>query len=183
MDKFKFILFSIIALVLVGLLGYWAIMTMQSGSEHVSIQKIKTLQNENEELTKEVKDLKDQLAILQPKVIEEPVVEQPVVEEPVVPVKKPAPKTVYKNQTLINELQKLINDNVLLKLKSAGTRVGTVQKFLNLYNKTSNRIDNDYGASTKAAVAAFQKAVGLKADGEAGASTFSKMIAWLKKQG
>jgi peptidoglycan hydrolase-like protein with peptidoglycan-binding domain len=70
-----------------------------------------------------------------------------------------------------------------MKLSSSGTRVGTVQNFLNLYNKTSNKIDNDYGASTVKSVAAFQKAQGLTADGQAGSSTFSKMISWLKKQG
>ena len=70
-----------------------------------------------------------------------------------------------------------------MKLKSTGTRVGTVQNFLNLYNKTSNKIDNDYGASTVASVALFQKAQGLTSDGQAGASTFNKMISWLEKQG
>ncbi|PIR68691.1 hypothetical protein COU48_02755 [Candidatus Nomurabacteria bacterium CG10_big_fil_rev_8_21_14_0_10_03_31_7] len=70
-----------------------------------------------------------------------------------------------------------------MKLKSIGTRVGTVQNFLNVYNKTSNKIDNSYGASTQKAVASFQKTQGMTADGEAGPSTFSKMIDWLKKQG
>ncbi|HYD90300.1 MAG TPA: peptidoglycan-binding domain-containing protein, partial [Flavobacterium sp.] len=83
---------------------------------------------------------------------------------------------------LINELQKLIDDNIFMKEKSSGTRVGTVQTFLNLYNNTSKRVDNDYGAGTKADVIKFQKAVGLTADGEAGPNTYRKMIEWLKKQ-
>jgi len=87
---------------------------------------------------------------------------------------------VLKNQTLINELQKLADNKVYLKLKSQGPAVGSVQKFLNLYNKTSNRIDNDYGTSTVTAVKNYQKAVGITADGETGPSTYLKMITWLK---
>ncbi|MBU0999326.1 peptidoglycan-binding protein [Patescibacteria group bacterium] len=70
-----------------------------------------------------------------------------------------------------------------MKLKSRGTRVGTVQNFLNIYNNTSDKVDNDYGTSTQKAVTAFQKDQGLNADGEAGSGTFNKMISWLKKQG
>ncbi|MEJ0002231.1 MAG: peptidoglycan-binding domain-containing protein [bacterium] len=55
-----------------------------------------------------------------------------------------------------------------MKAKEADASVGNVQKFLNLYFKTSNKIDNDYGASTQKAVASFQKDQGLKADGFAG---------------
>lgn len=83
---------------------------------------------------------------------------------------------------LIARLQKLITDNILMKEGSRGTRVGTVQEFLNVYNKTSGGLDNDYGAGTKAKVAAFQKAQGLTADGQAGPATYQKMIDWLNKQ-
>ena len=57
-----------------------------------------------------------------------------------------------------------------------------MQNFLNIYNNTSNKIDNDYGANLKKTVTDFQKSEGVTADGEAGASTFNKMIDWLKKQ-
>jgi peptidoglycan hydrolase-like protein with peptidoglycan-binding domain len=67
-----------------------------------------------------------------------------------------------------------------MKEKSQGTRVGTIQTFLNIYNNTSKKIDNDYGASTKADIIKFQKNEGLTADGGAGPSTFRKMIDWLK---
>ncbi len=83
---------------------------------------------------------------------------------------------------LTSRLQKLITDNILMKEGSRGTRVGTVQEFLNVYNKTSGGLDNDYGAGTKAKVAAFQKAVGLTADGQAGPATYQKMIDWLNNQ-
>ena len=177
MDKLKFALFSIIVLALVGLIGYWAVVTIQSGGEFETSQKIAQLQKENEDLTKQVADLTDKLSVLTP----EPTDTTPtnIIPVPTTPVQP----TIYKNQSLINELQNLVTNNVFMKLKSSGTRVGTVQNFLNLYNKTMNRIDNDYGASTVKAVYAFQKAQGLMADGQAGASTFNKMIDWLKKQG
>ncbi len=187
MEKFKFALFSVLSLAIFVLLGYWAVTTMQSGSEHVNVEKIKALKAENEDLKKEVESLQGELDALQPPVADG-ATDVPAEQTPIVPTPKPTsttpkPTTTYKNQTLINELQKLVDDGVQMKLKSIGTRVGIVQKFLNIYNNTSNKIDNDYGASTKTAVAAFQKAVGLTADGEAGPSTFKKMIDWLKKQG
>ena len=174
METFKFILFSVVVLVLLGLLGYWAVVTLQSGPQFATNQKIQQLQKENSDLTKQVADLTDELNTLAPK----PVDATPVV----VPVSTPKVVT-YKNQDLIDQLQKLIDGNVLMKQKSSGTRVGTVQTFLNLYNNTSNKIDNDYGASMEKAISVFQKDQGLGADGQAGSGTFQKLIDWLKKQG
>ena len=170
MDKLKFTLFSIVVLAVVGLLGYWAVSSIESGSEHTTKQKLEQLEQKNEDLKKEVETLTDELSVLRPKI-----------EEPEEAAEEPAhTPTVYKNQSLINELQKLVDDNINMKLKSVGTRVGMVQKFLNLYNNTENKIDNDYGAGTVKLVIAFQKAEGLTADGEAGPGTFAKMIEWLK---
>jgi murein L,D-transpeptidase YcbB/YkuD len=188
MDKLKFALFSIVILGLLGLLGYWAIFTIQPGSDFATNQKIEQLKKENEDLTKQVADLTDKLNVAQ----SQPVNPTSVVTQDTTPantsttvVSTPAPTktTTYKNQSLINELQKLVTDNIFMKLKSSGVRVGTVQKFLNVYNGTSNKIDNDYGASTQSAVATFQKDQGLSADGQTGPSTYNKMISWLKKQG
>ena len=173
MEKLKFILFSIITLSLLGLIGYWSIVTLQSGTEYKTTKKISELQKDNEDLKAQVKKLADEVGTLQSKA-----------EEPApVPAKELEGIVAYEYQNLINEIQKLINSKVFLKLKSSGSSVGTVQRFLNIYNNTSNKVDNDYGASTKTAVSAFQKAQGLTADGEAGPGTFGKMIDWLKKQG
>ncbi|MSU44854.1 hypothetical protein EXS45_01590 [Candidatus Nomurabacteria bacterium] len=175
MDKLKFALFSIITLTLLGLFGYWSVITLQSGTEHKTSEKISQLQNENKDLKKEVEKQKNELSALRSK-LEEFEKPAPIIEE--------EPEViVYKHQDLINELQKLTDINVLLKEKSNGLRVGTVQRFLNIYNKTSNKVDNDYGENTRTAVMAFQKDQGMKADGETGPSTFKKMIEWLKKQG
>ncbi len=184
MDKLKFALFSIVVLALLGIIIYWSINTIQSGSEFNKNQKIEQLQKANDDLTKQVADLTSQLNALSESQSANPA---PATQAPApksnTPITAPAQPTVYKNQSLINELQNLVTNNVSMKLKSSGTRVGTVQNFLNIYNNTSNKVDNDYGASTKNAVAAFQKDQGLNADGQAGSGTFSKMIDWLKKQG
>ncbi|OGI59508.1 hypothetical protein A2814_03170 [Candidatus Nomurabacteria bacterium RIFCSPHIGHO2_01_FULL_38_19] len=180
MESFKFGLFLIVTFSLAGILGYWSVTTLQSGAEHSTLQKVERLEKENENLKQEAEELKSALSLLQ-REAEDNQQAEPEIAQP--ETKQPAPATVSKNQALINELQKLINDNIFLKLKSSGTRVGTAQKFLNIYNKTSNRVDNDYGASTQTAITAFQKAEGLTADGEAGPGTFKKMIDWLKKQG
>jgi small nuclear ribonucleoprotein (snRNP)-like protein len=182
METFKFTLFSIVVLSLLGLGGYWAVSTIQSGSEHVSSDKIKKLENANLELNQEVGNLKDQLGQIEQSLKDEIQASQPVqVAQP--PAETPVTVSAFKNQPLINELQKLVSDNVIVKLKSKGTRVGTLQKFLNLYNNTSNKIDNDFGADIQNALIVFQKASGLPGDGQAGKTTYLKMIDWLKRQG
>lgn len=181
MDKLKFILFFIIVSVILGFFGYWSFMTLQSGTEFAIRQKAEKLQKENEDLAKQIADLTERLDILPQPQLEDS-------ESTIQEINKPAPSTpareesiVNKNQSLIDELQKLIDSNVLMRLKSSGTRVGTVQNFLNIYNNTSNKIDNFYGTNIQKAVLAFQKDQGLSADGEAGVGTFKKMIIWLKK--
>ena len=171
MEKLKFVLFSVITLSLLGLLGYWSVNTLQSGTQHVADQKIKQLAKENEDLKTETKKLTDELGTLQSKL-----------GEAVPSVTKNPEITFYKYQSLIDELQKLVSNNVLLKQKSRGPNVGTVQNFLNIYNDTSNKVDNDYGVGTVKVVSVFQKDSGLNPNGEAGLSTFNKMIDWLKKQ-
>jgi len=181
MENFKFVTFSIIVIALVGFGGYWALSTMESGSGRVDDQKLKNLEQTNSDLEKELASLKREITLLQAKQLEEP--EQVVVEnkQPEIPTNTtPEKTTVLKYQTLINELQKLVDGNIYLKSKSQGPAVGTVQKFLNIYNNTSSKIDNDYGASTATAIKSFQKAVGLTQDGETGPNTYKKMISWLK---
>ena len=173
LEKLKFILFSVIILAILALLGYWAFSSLQSGSEHLANQKIEELTLENKALKKEMEDLTNELYIYKPKEKEQ--------EEEIKPEAEPVEPIAHKNQDLINELQKLVDANILMKLKSSGTRVGTVQRFLNIYNNTSSSVDNDYGAGTETKVKAFQKDQGIVADGEAGAGTFRKMIEWLKK--
>lgn len=175
MENFKFILISIIIIAGMGLLGYWAIRTLEPGDAFVSKQRQVALEEKNQALEKEIRTLKNQLAGLQSKETEEkPVVTVPTPTKPVI--------ITYKYQSLINDLQKLVTDKVFMKEGSQGTRVGTVQTFLNIYNKTSKKVDNDFGAGTKTDLINFQKAEKIVADGETGPGTFQKMIDWLKKQ-
>lgn len=182
MENFKSILFSIIILGVLSLGIYWAISTIQSGSEYDNSQEKYELIKKNENLEKEILELKSQISALESKVTEVKTVAE--VKTPAIKTTETLVKTTttLKHQDVINNLQKLIADNINLKEGSQGTRVGVVQTFLNIYNKTSNRVDNDYGATTKKDIMAFQKAEGLLSDGEAGPNTFRKMIDWLKKQ-
>jgi hypothetical protein len=84
------------------------------------------------------------------------------------------------NGDLISKLQDLIADKILMKKGSRGTRVGTVQEFLNLYGIKID-VDNDYGDGTVNGIKKFQTDQKLSADGQAGATTFQKMIDWLNK--
>lgn len=181
MDNFKFILFSILVLGLLGFASYWAFSTIESGSIHVDNQKLEDLENENQKLAKQIADLERTNDLLKEEETTLPIVQEPIKEAPVVSTTPTTttPQTTYKYQTLINELQKLVDRNVYLKLKSQGADVGTVQKFLVLYG-SSVKVDNDYGATTVTAVKAFQKAEKITADGETGPNTYKKMISWLK---
>lgn len=184
MENFKFILSSIIIIGVLGFAGYWAFSTIESGSSHVDIQKQKEIEEKNKELTKEIYDLKKQISLLEEnkeiKTENNEIVEEVKIPEPKVVTAPVA--TVLKYQTLINELQKLVDGNIYLKNKSQGPAVGSIQKFLNIYNNTSNKVDNDYGTSTATAVKSFQKAQGLTIDGETGPNTYKKMITWLKSR-
>ncbi len=174
MEKLKFALFSVVTLGLLGIFGYWAVASIQSGTEHAKEQKIEALEKENTELKKEAEKLESGLGTAQARLAE--------LEKPAPVEEKPSTPTTYKYQTLIDELQKLVDGKVFLKEKSIGAKVGTVQKFLNIYNSTSLKIDNSYGAGTSKEVEDFQRDMGLTADGDAGPTTFTKMIEWLKKQ-
>ena len=175
MEKLKSTVFLVVVIVIIGFIGYWSITTMQSGSEHVTKEKIKQLEEENENLKKEIENLTYDLSVAESE-LERSILSAEEKE------KTENKTTVLKYQGLIDKLQKLVNDRISMKLRSNGTRVGTLQEFLNIYNNTSSRVDNDYGPGTRKAVIAFQKSQKISADGEAGPATFRKMIAWLKTQ-
>ncbi|MDQ3076004.1 MAG: peptidoglycan-binding protein [bacterium] len=163
MENFKTTLLVAVAILIVGSLGYWAFSTIDSGSEYSKKQKEQKIVKENN--------------------LSEPMVPLDSVSEATGENTNPVPEANLKHQVLIGELQGLIDDNINMKLKSRGTRVGTVQNFLNIYNGTTNKLDNSYGEGMKKLVTAFQSATGLPATGDAGPSDFMKMIEWLKNQG
>jgi len=171
MERFRFTIFLIIIAVLVILAGYWAFSNIESGADHVANQRIKELEKENKDLKKEIDQLLTQ--------IPEEVVEEEVTEEIVEPELQ---EESSKYQDVIGELENMIDAKITLKKGSKGAYVGTVQKFLNIYNNTSNRADNDYGAKTIAAVKDFEQKEKLIITEEIGPKTFQVMIDWLKKQ-
>lgn len=179
MENFRFTVFLILILGLVVLVGYWGFSTIESGSSHIDNQKLKQLTEENNELKKEVSSLQSQVNSLESKINIQTQEGKKIIVEPI----KTTEVTALKYQSLINELEKLISGNVFMKKGSLGTRIGTVQNFLNIYNNTSSKIDNDYGPGMETKIKDFQKSQGLIADGEAGPNTFRKMVDWLKKQG
>ncbi len=182
MENFKFILFSIIVLGALGFAGYWAFSTIESGSYHVNKEKQEQMIIENEELKKENSQLKKELSLLEEEKeeLENNLIEDSGKKE--LPEEKPAKQETLKYQSTIDEIQKLINGHIFLKEKSQGPSVGTIQKFLNIYNGTNNRIDNDFGPGTLSAIREFQKEQKIDIDGEVGPGTMRKMIEWLKKQ-
>ena len=194
-ESLKFNLVSFLFLALLAGLGYWAFTTLETGSGHVNSKKQKEIEKENKVLEEENLELKRELELLleekRQKLTEDQIPQKPEIEEPqkTTEIQKPtvktttvsSEKTLSQKEILINELTKLSDKNIILKLKSTGTAVGTVQKFLNLYNKTSNKIDNDYGLTTVNAVKSFQKAQGLSVTGQCNSTTYKKMISWLKK--
>jgi len=175
MSEFKFQLttFALVALLALG--GYWAFATLDRGITYS----------------------KDDLAII-PETVAEEGLEEPAIEveeEVTTPetttevdttdtatTTTTAPATLSAEDTkTLTELQDLISDNINMKQGSAGTRVGTVQKFLNLYFDKQTGVDNGYGATTLERVRQFQKEQGLTADGLAGPTTYQKMIDLMKK--
>ncbi|ETB63605.1 MAG: hypothetical protein O210_OD1C00001G0058 [Parcubacteria bacterium RAAC4_OD1_1] len=181
MENLKSILFSIIIIGVIGGLGYWAFSSIESGSEHSYNEEIQKLKDTNRVLEEEIFSLKEEIRVLnltkeEDEIKEEIKVENPKTEEPKTEI------TNYKYQDMISSIQGLVDRKVNLKLGSKGVDVGVVQKFLNIYNGTSKRIDNDFGAGTVTLVKDFQKDIGLTADGEVGSTTLNKMINWLKNQ-
>lgn len=58
----------------------------------------------------------------------------------------------------------------------SGEAVRVLQRRLKALGYLTGTVDGDFGASTKAAVMAFQKGNGLKADGKAGSATMNKLF-------
>ncbi len=182
METFKFTLFSIVVLSLLTFVGYWGFSSIESGSSHLDNEQFKQYKDENDNLKDKVANLTNEISSLTSKMEEK----NQILDNLELEIKENTNSTEtvsLKYQSLITLLQKLITDNISMKKGSLGTRVGTVQKFLNLYNKTTNKIDNAYGPTMVSRIKAFQKSQGLTSDGEAGPNTYSKMITWLKKQG
>jgi hypothetical protein len=170
MESFKgnFIIFVFTAVLL--LLGYWAFASINSTNTSIIEDSI---------VSSDVGPVVTSGSVAYIPEVKEPVVETPAVVE-TEPEKPTTEVSANKNSKLIAELQGLIDDKVLMKKGSRGTRVGTVQKFLNEYG-IKVPVDNDYGDTTVNAVKKFQTEQKISADGQTGEGTYKKMIEWLEK--
>lgn len=164
MNEFKFQLLSIVLIILLGLGVYWAFSHLYLGVPHQDIQVLDTDLPAEEETP-----LLPEETSLDP---------EPEPEE--TPSEVDTKELSAEEQEIYDALGRLIDDKIYMKKGSRGTRVGTVQKFLNYYFKTDKVVDNDYGPGTIADVKKFQEALGLGADGLAGPQTYTKMMESMK---
>jgi hypothetical protein len=170
MSQGKFQIILMVLCIAVGAVGHWAFTSLDFGRA----RKVVVESEINNDVSDDISSINDSLTDLSGNVesfIEDSQNTNPQTEE-TAPVANP-------HSVLIAELQKLVTDKIYMKVGSKGTRVGTVQKFLNIFEKKQLPIDNVFGAGTKTSVINFQKLVKVAADGEPGPQTYQKMIDWL----
>jgi murein L,D-transpeptidase YcbB/YkuD len=163
MNEFKFQLSTIVLVALLAFGAYWAFTNLDTGVRY---------QRDDIVISDPETDSEEEV-VLQNDNTTDVVVEQ---EQTDVPDPTPAPSLSEEQQTLLAELEDLIVDDIYMREGSRGTRVGTVQNFLNLYLDTESSVDNQYGPGTRSRVRQFQEQEGLTADGLAGPSTYGAMI-------
>ncbi len=168
MESFKANFLIFMFLVIVGGLAYWAFMSLKVENSTLS---------DRYELNDVGPIVSSDPLNYTPAPIPES--EIPVPETTPEPTKPAVTGSTDSDSALISDLQELIDDNVLMKKGSRGTRVGVVQKFLIKYG-INMKADNDYGDSTVTAVKKFQTEQKLSADGQTGSGTYKKMIDWLE---
>lgn len=169
--KFQFI--AAVFFIIVGAVGHWAFSSLDFGrAREVVVEDTQDLQDASQDIS----DITDSLADLTQEIENNNQVEV----QPETSVETEAPNQYA---SLIAELQKLITDEIYMKVGSRGTRVGTVQKFLNVFEGKDIEagVDNDFGNGTKTRVVAFQKVAKITADGQPGPGTYQAMIDWLNQ--
>lgn len=175
MNEFKYQFVNLILLVLLGGSIYWAFTHIDNG---VYYDRDAVVAEESEQVLDN-----EELVLFQNTQTETPTADRFAKQEnsEKAEVKQDEKKYSEEETFLLKKLQGLIDDNINMKQGSFGTRVGTVQKFLNLYLDTSKTVDNDYGPGTFADVKKFQKSEGLVVDGLAGPTSYKKMIQIIKE--
>jgi peptidoglycan hydrolase-like protein with peptidoglycan-binding domain len=165
--KFQFV--AALFFIALGAVGHWAFSSLDFGKAREvvmeDVQDVTTAAQDISDITDSLADLTEEIE--QNNQTEELDTTQVVTPNP--------------HASLIADLEELISDEIYMKVGSRGTRVGTVQEFLNVFNDTTGGIDNDFGNGTKSKVIAFQKEVGITADGAPGPNTYLAMITWLNE--
>jgi len=171
MNELKYQITQIIFLILLGLGAYWALTSLDGGVSYTRDQIVED-QIQTEVPDEQVNAVNNETVL----VVDETPKETPMI------TPEPEPEPVSSdNQELIDDLQKLVDDNVTMDSGANGSRVGTVQKFLDIYfeNKTVS-IDNDFGPTTKGLVKDFQQEELNGGDGRIGPNTLRAMIKHLE---
>lgn len=172
MDNTKFNLVSVVLFVVLVGLGILAFITLTPPKRY----SLKNKEKESEQVV--VNNINESTIGT---IVETSTEVAPVSETPTETTTTPA-ATNSEHADLIAKLQTMIDDEVVLKAGNKGSQVGSVQTFLNLYNKTSTKVDNDFGPSLTAAVKSFQGKNGIQQTGQVATLTLTKMVEWLKAQ-
>ncbi len=172
MESFKANLIIFVFILVAVALGYWAVVSLRTNSAEIALQNIP------EDVGPMITSAPDAEPETPP-VTNDSVTPEPSSGNQTTSIPAEQPTQAGEHSSLIDDLQDLIDDNILMKKGSRGTRVGTVQKFLIEYGIDMDA-DNDYGDTTVNAVKKFQSDQKLSADGQAGPGTFEKMINWLE---
>ena len=172
MESLKANLIIFVFILVAVALGYWAVMSLRTNSAEIALQHIP---EDVGPMVTSTPDVEPEPSPATP----DPVTPEPSSSTPTPNVSTNPPTQAGEHAGLIDDLQDLIDDNILMKKGSRGTRVGTVQKFLIEYGINMDA-DNDHGDTTVNAGKKFQSEQKHSADGQAGPGTFEKMIDWLE---
>ncbi|MFT7328324.1 MAG: hypothetical protein ACI870_000511 [Crocinitomicaceae bacterium] len=176
MNELKYQLTQFIFLVILGLAAYWALTNLDNGISYTRDNIVQDADLSQEEPDQQANTVNNQIILTaldasgELEVIAE---EKPIVET--------TPASV-ENSELISAIETLVADGITMDNGDTGSRVGTVQKFLDIYfgdKKVS--IDNDFGPTTKGLVRDFQNTELNGGDGRIGPNTLRAMIEYLKK--
>lgn len=166
MSEFKYRFVNLLLLVVLGFGIYWAFTTIDNGIVY----------DKGDVVSEEIFAYEDS-EIEEVELFDNTKTENIIASED---EKKEEDNLSIEDQVLVERLQGLVDDRVYMKKGSNGTRVGTVQEFLNIYFNTNKSVDNDYGPGTMSDVRSFQEDESLDSDGLAGPATYQKMIEILK---
>lgn len=173
MNEFKFQITSIALVAVLAFSAYWSFTKISNGTVYRKSELV-SLENQGVSVDTESSSASETPTDQEKNTTID-------VKETAVPAVETSKDLSADEKALVQKLEALIEDDIYMKRGSYGTRVGTVQKFLNIYFDQNKNADNDYGPGTLEDVKKFQSKEGLNADGQAGPNTYKKMIEVLKK--
>jgi murein L,D-transpeptidase YcbB/YkuD len=177
MNELKYQITQIVFLVALGLGTYWAFTHIDNGIRYERDEVVTIAQNQE--------NVPDETITIIDNEINLPASNTPT-NQPLVPPQNVVIETTpdnnaSKNSGLVTELKKIIETGIIMESGSTGSRVATVQEFLDIYFSTRDvTIDSDYGPGTTRLVRDFQTAELSGGDGRVGPNTLRAMVTWLE---